>query len=202
MSFESHAILGFTAYFAYARHCMTGITRDPLMPSGPMRSSLSWYFFSAPSAVLFARVTMLFRFVSKCGHTSHVIRLQNDCRVVHGSKIDLNGVPFKVVGNKVMKCRKGPKHFKTHNVRFYLWLYRLHIPFIHVSITDTQRICYIKFSNFLNHSKRLITTWNRELLSIASCLYSLKQISSRSWHTFTSYSCWKLAVMTVSTYEN
>ena len=51
------------------------------------------------------------------------IRFEDDGRVLHGSKIDLGGVPFIVAGCRLMECHQGPnrskskqKNVRTHNV--------------------------------------------------------------------------------------
>ena len=42
----------------------------------------------------------------------HLVRFEDDGRVQHGSKIESNGIPFMVIGNKLMECHQGPNHRK------------------------------------------------------------------------------------------
>ena len=41
---------------------------------------------------------------------AHCVRFQDDGKIARGSKISLNGVPFFVVGSKMLKCHQGPSH--------------------------------------------------------------------------------------------
>jgi hypothetical protein len=53
-------------------------------------------------------------FAADFGGVSHVVRFQDDERIVRGSKINLQGVPFMIVGCKFLECHQGPKHDKQH----------------------------------------------------------------------------------------
>ena len=43
---------------------------------------------------------------------AHFVRFEDDGRIVRGSRIDLDGTPFVVVGSKLMECHQGPSHIK------------------------------------------------------------------------------------------
>lgn len=41
---------------------------------------------------------------------AHLVRFQYDGRIARGSRIDLDGTPFVVLGAKLMECHQGPSH--------------------------------------------------------------------------------------------
>ncbi|XP_046570097.1 uncharacterized protein LOC124278436 [Haliotis rubra] len=41
---------------------------------------------------------------------NHLLRFKDDGKVKHGSAINLNGIPFMVVGSRLMECHQGPNH--------------------------------------------------------------------------------------------
>ena len=40
----------------------------------------------------------------------HQVRFDDDNRIHHGSPIHLDGIPFMVVGSRLMECHQGPSH--------------------------------------------------------------------------------------------
>lgn len=68
---------------------------------------------------------MLLTFVNvyaDTGNVSHVIRFEDNSQVLRGSKIDLNGVPFMVVGSRLMECHQGPTHVKGNKDKVRLFV--------------------------------------------------------------------------------
>jgi hypothetical protein len=47
------------------------------------------------------------------GSVTHCVRFSDDNKVQHGSPIDLDGVPFMIVGSKLMECHQGPHRRKS-----------------------------------------------------------------------------------------
>lgn len=43
-------------------------------------------------------------------HSDHLIRFEEESRIKRGSSLDLDGVPFMIVGTKLMECHQGPSH--------------------------------------------------------------------------------------------
>lgn len=46
-------------------------------------------------------------------NSEHLLRFSDDGRVQRGSQITCDGVPFMVVGSKLMECHQGPNHRKS-----------------------------------------------------------------------------------------
>lgn len=94
----------------------------------------------------------------------HVIRFKDE-KIQRGSRIYMNGVPFMIVGTRLMECHQGPSHYKSVAERvcscivygFYLssaLTFKLKIlsdmnyfrnSVLHVNLNKSTSICVISF---------------------------------------------------------
>lgn len=48
----------------------------------------------------------------------HVIRFKDE-KIQRGSRIYMNGVPFMIVGTRLMECHQGPSHYKSVGAKVF-----------------------------------------------------------------------------------
>jgi len=47
-----------------------------------------------------------------------VIRFKDE-KIQRGSRIYMNGVPFMIVGTRLMECHQGPSHYKSVGAKVF-----------------------------------------------------------------------------------
>lgn len=55
--------------------------------------------------------------------SQHCIRFEDDSKIEKGSKIQLNGMPFLIVGSRLMECHQGPNRRAPKEDEVFLKFY-------------------------------------------------------------------------------
>nr|XP_022321445.1 uncharacterized protein LOC111123426 [Crassostrea virginica] len=106
---DAEAELPWESYFQWQKSAYYGRVRE----CDDVNDLIREFSYSTSTSYVVVRSTKNFgNFELGQSNEDHLVRFEDDGRVQHGSKIESNGIPFMVIGNKLMECHQGPNHRK------------------------------------------------------------------------------------------